>query len=209
MPDLPQYLCHVPRIYEGLDYLIANDPVFSALGVRPEQFARPYYGPGFPGLSRIVIGQQVSTQAADALWRRFEDGLPNVTPNAVLILNQDEMRSLGLSHQKARYIRELATKINEGTFDPAALEQMDDDAVYEAVLALNGFGAWSAEMFLMFCLARPDVWPAGDLGIQEGLRRYLGLAERPDQAQTKKEGARFAPHRTAASLLLWHMKAMP
>ena len=210
LPDksTDQYLFHVPRIYEGLEYLLENDPVFSALPIEAKDIKREYIGPGFPGLARIVIGQQVSAQAADSLWRRFEQGLPNVTPNAVLILNQDEMRTLGLSHQKARYIRELATAINEGRFDPLALEDLGDEEVYEAVMALKGFGAWSAEMFLIFCLARPDVWPAADLGIQEGLRKYLGQEERPDFEQTKKEGARFAPYRSAASLLLWHIKAM-
>ena len=209
MPDKSdQYLYHVPRIYEGLEYLLENDPVFSGLGLKVTDLKREYIGPGFPGLVRIVIGQQVSTQAADSLWKRFVDGIPNVTPNSVLILKQDEMRALGLSHQKARYIRDLAQAINEGRFDPLALEHMDDEAVYEAVTALKGFGHWSAEMFLIFCLARPDVWPAGDLGIQEGLRRYLGLEDRPDEARTKKEGARFSPYRTASSLLLWHLKAM-
>lgn len=208
MPDTDQYLYHVPRIYDGLEYLLENDPVFRTLGLKAKDIKREYIGPGFPGLCRIVIGQQVSTLAAAALWKRFDEGLPNVTPNAVLILNQDEMRAMGLSHQKARYIRDLAQAINDKHFDPLALEHMSDEEIYDAIVALKGFGHWSAEMFLIFCLARPDVWPAGDLGVQEGLRKYLGIEERPDTAQTKKEGERFAPYRTAATLLLWHLKAM-
>lgn len=208
MPEHASYLYQVPRIHEGLSHLLENDPVFKKLLLKPEDFTREYIGPGFSGLVRIVIGQQVSIQAADSLWHRFENGIPNVTPNSVLILKPDEMRQLGLSHQKARYIRELAQAINDKRFDPVALEQMSDEDVYESVTSLNGFGKWSAEIFLMFCLARPDVWPAGDLGIQEGLRRYLGAQERPDLEKTKKEGARFAPYRTAASLLLWHLKGL-
>lgn len=198
----------MPRIYEGLEHLLTRDPVFSTLGVQVADIRREYVGPGFPGLVRIVIGQQVSVQAAASLWRRFEGGIPNVTPNSVLVLQQDDMRALGLSHQKARYIRELAAAINEARFDPLALDHLSDEQVYEAICALNGFGHWSAEMFLIFGLARPDVWPVGDLGVQEGLRKYLAIEERPDAARTKKEGARFAPYRTAAALLLWHMKAM-
>lgn len=208
MPDKPQYLYQIPRIYDGLDYLLENDPVFSGLGVRPEDFQREYIGPGFPGLARIVIGQQVSTQAADSLWKRFEAGMPAITPNAVLILKPDDMRAMGLSHQKARYIRELAQAINDGRFDPLALDHLADEDVHDAIVELKGFGTWSAEIFLMFCLARPNIWPAGDLGLQEGLRCYLDLEERPDFARTKKEGARFEPYRTAASLLLWHLKAI-
>ncbi len=206
--DNPPDLYHVPRIFEGIEHLLENDPVFSKLGLRTVDLKRPYYGPGFQGLVRIVVGQQVSTHAADSMWKRLQNDLPNITPNSILILNQDELRALGLSHQKARYIRALAEAINDKSFDPAALEDMDDDGVYEAITALKGFGSWSAEIYLMFCLARPDVWPAGDLGIQEGLRKYLGRKERPDEKQTKKAGERFKPYRTAASLLLWHMKAM-
>lgn len=198
----------MPRIFEGLEHLLTRDPVFGKLDISAADIRREYVGPGFPGLVRIVIGQQVSVQAADSLWRRFEGGIPNVTPNSVLVLKQDEMRALGLSHQKARYIRELALAVNEARFDPLALDHLSDDEVYESICALNGFGKWSAEMFLIFGLARPDVWPAGDLGIQEGLRKYLGIDERPDAARTLKEGRRFAPYRTAATLLLWHLKAL-
>lgn len=198
----------MPRIFDGLEHLLKNDPVFSGLGLNPADIKRIYVGAGFRGLVRIVIGQQVSTQAADSLWQRLQDGIPNVTPNSVLILKPDEMRNLGLSHQKAGYIRGLADAINEGAFDPQALDPLTDDEVYKAITALKGFGPWSAEMFLMFALARPDIWPAGDLGIQEGLRKYLGLEDRPDFEATQKEGERFAPHRTAAALLLWHLKEM-
>lgn len=204
----PKYLYQIPRIYEGLDELLISDPVFKTWGLAPENFLRPYYGAGFPALCRIVIGQQVSTHAADALWRRFEDGLPNVTPNAVLILKQDDLRQLGLSQQKAGYIFNLAEKINAGEFNPQALEHMPDEDVYNAITALKGFGNWSAEIFLMFCLARPDVFPAGDLGIQEGLRKYYGMEKRPSESQALEMSKHFAPHRTAASILLWHLKEL-
>lgn len=208
MPKSDQYLYHIPRIYEGLEYLLTNDPVFSTLGLEVKDIKRDYIGPGFEGLVRIVVGQQVSTQAADALWQKLVDGLPNITPNTLLIQNQEDLRKLGLSHQKARYIRELAEAVNNGTFDPVALEKLDDQKVYDAITALKGFGNWSAEMFLIFGLARPDIWAPADLGVQEGLRKYLGVDQRPNEKQAMAEGQRFAPHRTAATLLLWHLKAM-
>ena len=201
------YLHQIPRIKESLDFLLKKDPVFRDLGLRPRDLGWPYYGPGFSGLVRIVIGQQISTHAADALWKRFVDGVHTVSPNSILVLKNEDMRTLGLSHQKAKYIRELADAVKKGKFDPDGFEDMPDEHVAEAIMALNGFGPWSAEMYLMFCLARPDVWPAGDLGIQTGLQRYLNLKTRPDLARTRKEGKRFSPHGTAASLLMWHMKA--
>lgn len=203
-----EYLRQIPRVRDSLEYLLENDPVFSKLGIDMKELNWPYYGAGFSGLVRIVIGQQISTHAATALWNRFVDNVYTVSPNSILVLKDDDMRAIGLSHQKAKYIRGLAASVKAGEFDPDALKDLSDDDVADAIIALHGFGAWSAEMYLMFCLARPDIWPAGDLGIQTGLQRYLGLKERPDVARTRKEGKRFADHRTAASILLWYLKAM-
>lgn len=202
------YLHQIPRIRNDLEHLLEHDPVFSKRSIALNDFHWPYMGPGFEGLVRIVIGQQLSTQAAASLWNRFKKEMPCFTPNAVLALKDDDMRGYGLSYQKASYIRGLAEAIRATTFDPAALEEMDDAAVHDAITALKGFGGWSAQMFLMFGLARPDIWAPGDLGIQEGLRIYLKKKERPAPEQAAKHGGRFAPRRTAASLLLWHLKGM-
>lgn len=203
-----QYLYEVPHIREGLEHLIKNDPVFSKLGVVPETLAWSYTPGGYPSFIRIVVGQQVSTSAARSMWQKFEAGVPEIHPEKVLALSEDEMRAFGLSRQKIKYIHGLSEAILAGQFDPDALNVMSDEAVTEAVVALKGFGRWSADMYLMFSLARPDIWPSGDLGIQEGLKRYLNARKRPDEARTKKEGKRFKPHRTAASILLWHMASL-
>lgn len=201
------YLSHIPRIYDGLAYWLAEDPVFARLDIAPEDVRGPYYGPGFDGLVRIVLGQQISVQAAASLWERLHAGMPCVTPNAVMALDDEQMRGFGLSHQKARYIRGLAAAVRDGALVPEALAEAPDDDVYAALTALKGFGRWSADMYLMFGLARPDIFPAGDLGIQTGLQYYLGLGERPDAARAAAEKERFSPHATAASLLLWRLKA--
>lgn len=201
------YLHNIPRIRADLEALTQSDKVFRGLAVDIDSFRWQYIGPGFPGLVRIVIGQQISTAAADSLWKRFEDTLPRISPNSILTLSDDDMRMLGMSSQKAAYIRGLAEAVKKKILDPAALEQLSDEDVYAAITALKGLGNWSAEMFLMFGLARPDIWPSGDLGIQEGLRKYLRAEDRPDAAMTLREGKRFAGRRTAAALLLWHMKA--
>jgi DNA-3-methyladenine glycosylase II len=208
LPSKEDYLYQIPRIYDGLEYLLGSDKVFSSLSLSPKDIKREYTGPGFAGLVRIVIGQQVSTQAASALWKKFCEAVPSVTPNAVMLLGPDELRDIGLSHQKAGYIKGLAGQVIEGSLDPGGMEGLSDKQIYKNITALKGFGEWSAEMFLIFGLARPDVFPAGDLGIQEGLRRYHGLDKRPDEERSLAYGQAFKPYRTAAALLLWHLKSL-
>jgi DNA-3-methyladenine glycosylase II len=206
LPPEIQQLSRVPRIRAGLEDLLKNDPVFSKVKIRPLDLQFSYYGPGFRGLARIVVGQQVSTAAAASMWRKFQEGMPDISPNAVLAMKDEDMRGFGLSSQKAKYIRGLAEAINDKVFDPDRLADLADDEVRSAITVLKGFGDWSAHMYLMFCLARPDIWAPGDLGIQMGVQRYFKLKERPDPKKTEKYGEKFAPHRTAASLLLWHLK---
>lgn len=201
-----KYLHQIPAIRDGLDHLLTKDRVFKKLKIAPEDLLWGYTGPGFPSLVRIVIGQQLSTAAARTVWERFEAALKTVEPKRILKMENDALRGLGLSQQKTNYIRGLSEAVLAGDFDVEGLETLADSAVYEKVTALKGFGPWSAEMYLMFSLARPDIWSPGDLGIQGGLQYYLGLEARPDAARTMEEGARFAPHRTAASLLLWYIK---
>jgi DNA-3-methyladenine glycosylase II len=206
--SLPQFLHQVPHIRAGMEHLIKNDSVFKELGVVPETLAWRYTPGGYPSLIRIVVGQQVSTSAARSMWAKFEAGVPDIQPHHVLKLDDDTMRGFGLSRSKMTYIRGLSEAIRDGALDPDTFDTMSDEAVFEAITALKGFGRWSADMYLMFSLARPDIWPAGDLGIQEGLKRYLNARTRPDEARAKREGKRFAPHRTAASVLLWHMASL-
>jgi DNA-3-methyladenine glycosylase II len=202
------YLYEIPHIREGLDHLLLNDRVFKKLDIAPEHLTWRYTAPGYDSLVRIVIGQQVSTKAAQSIWEKFSKEVRNVTPARVMKMNDDDLRALGLSGQKVKYIRGLSEAIHGKSFDPHALEKLSDDEVYEAVTALKGFGRWSAEMYLMFSLARPDVWPAGDLGIQDGLKIYHRRAERPTADEALKMGKKFAPHRTAAAILLWHLKTI-
>ncbi|HTK84083.1 MAG TPA: DNA-3-methyladenine glycosylase 2 family protein [Patescibacteria group bacterium] len=202
-----KYIHELPSVREGLDHLVVKDPFFKKSKIDIQNFVWPYMGPGLPGLVRIVIGQQVSTAAAATMWARFQEKVPQVTPQAILKLTPEDMKALGLSRQKSAYISGLAQAVAAKTFDFDKLTQLEDDAISEAITAVKGLGPWSAQMYLMFALGRPDVWPAGDLGIQEGLRIYLGRDERPGVMETLLEGKRFAPHRTAASLLLWHTKA--
>jgi DNA-3-methyladenine glycosylase II len=184
-----------------------NDPVFSALGIAAEDLTEwKHMGAGFAPLVRIVIGQQVSTAAAASLWNRFTGAVRVIDPETVLRLNEDEMRELGLSRQKISYIHGLSRAVQDGAFNPDDLHLLSDDDVMATITSLKGFGKWSGEIYQMFALARPDIWPAGDLGVQEGLRLYVGRNDRPDADEAMALGDAFRPHRTAAALLLWYMK---
>lgn len=204
MPEY-QYLHQVPVIRKGLKALLKDDRVFSTHDFDIDSFGWTYVGPGFEGLARIVVGQQVSTAAARSIWNKVSDGIAT-TPRGFIKASENDLRALGLSGAKVRTLKGLAEAVQLGRFDPAGMQKLSNDDVAAAITAMKGFGPWSAQMFLMFGLARPDIWAPGDLGIQYGLQYYLKAKERPDIDKTSRSEKRFMPHQTAASLLLWHLK---
>lgn len=205
---MTKLLHQLPPIRASLDRLIAQDEFFSSLDIDYSRFDWPHMGGGFAGLVRIVAGQQVSTSAAKAIRLRTEAAINPLTPENLIKQGAETLRECGFSRPKAGYILGAAEAVQSGALDMDALAQKDEQDITKELTALKGFGPWSAQIYLMFGLARPDIWPAGDLGIQEGLRLYLGQDERPDEAQTQIEGARFKGDRTAASLLLWYTKGI-
>ena len=154
---------------------------------------------GFVGLLWMIVGQQVSTASAAAIWARVQAGLGEVTPQGVLARGVEGMRALGLSLPKARYAIALA----EAEVDWAALPHLDDAEAHARLVALKGIGRWTAEVYLMFCDARADVFPAGDIALQEALRWAHGLETRPTPDQVDALTAAFSPHRSTAAHLLW------
>ncbi|MFQ5347737.1 MAG: DNA-3-methyladenine glycosylase family protein [Rhodothalassiaceae bacterium] len=161
---------------------------------------------GFPALLRILIGQQLSTKAAQTIADRLTTLLGGeATPAALLACSDDELRTIGLSRQKIAYGRALAEAAAAGRFDPHALDDLDDHAATAAITAHKGFGVWSAQMYLMFSLGRADIWPIGDLGVREGLRRIKGLDARPDERAAAAIGEAWSPHRSAAAMMCWHV----
>ena len=194
------------RIASDIAWLLGNDPVFKTSFADDFVMERPKGEEGMAGLIRIVIGQQVSTAAARSLWTKFTDRLDPYNPEQILETNDEDLRACGLSRQKVGYVRGLAQAILDETVIPASWEHKDSETVITEITALKGFGLWSAQMFLMFNLARPDIWPHGDLGIQIGLQHYLGLDARPTEKETKAKGDLFTNRETAAALLLWSIK---
>ena len=183
-----------------------RDPVLAPV-IRRHRTRSPLDGPvldPFPALVRTITAQQISTKAATTIYGRLVALTPQgVTPNALLKLTDAQFRQAGLSRQKIGYLRDLASKVTSGELPIGSLHELDDEAVIEAIVKVKGLGRWSAEMFLMFRLRRPDVLPLGDLGIMTAIQRLYGLRKRPKPARIMKIGDAWRPYRTIACWYLW------
>jgi DNA-3-methyladenine glycosylase II len=158
----------------------------------------------FPALVRTITAQQISTKAAATIHGRLVALMPRgVTPRAMLKLTDDQLRSAGLSRQKMAYLRDLAAKVESGELPAHSLGDLDDEQVIEAIVKVKGLGRWSAEMFLMFRLHRPDVLPVDDLGIVNAMQRLYGLRQRPKPDRMRKIAEAWRPYRTVACWYLW------
>lgn len=160
--------------------------------------------PGFPTLVLLILEQQVSLASARAAFNRLEAALGAVTPAGVLSLSDDELRGVGFSRQKSGYARDLATAIQRGEFDPDHLAALDDDGVRRALTARKGIGPWTAEIYLLMVLRRPDAWPIGDLALATAVQQVKGLAQRPTPADLTALAEAWRPWRAVAARLLWH-----
>lgn len=165
--------------------------------------------PGFPGLVRIIVGQQVSAGAAAAISGQLETLVPAMTPEAMLKTTEARLRRAGLSRAKIVYIKNLAREIDSSRLDLTAIARMDDDAAMVALRAHKGIGRWSAELYLLFSLKRPDVWPAGDLAVRMALKKLKRLKAAPDEKRMDRIAEPWRPYRSAAALFLWHYYRHP
>src|SRR5437763_15249763 len=158
----------------------------------------------FPALVRTITAQQISTKAAATIHGRLVALMPNgVAPEAIVALTDGQMRQAGLSRQKSAYLRDLASKVISGELPIASLHELSDEDVIEAIVKVKGLGRWSAEMFLMFRLRRPDVLPVDDLGIVTAIQRLYKLRKRPSADRIRKIGEAWRPYRTVACYYLW------
>ena len=160
--------------------------------------------PGFSTLVRIVLEQQVSLHSARALYLRLERSLGRVTPEGVETLGEDGLRLLGFTRQKAAYCHGLSCTIRGGTLDLRAIANADDVAARAALLAIRGVGPWTADIYLLMALRRPDVWPLGDLALAEAARQVKRLPSRPTHDVLSRIAAQWAPWRSVAARILWH-----
>jgi len=191
-------------IKQALDELALKDNDV-ATGLKLVGYPPPRIRPaGFETLFSIVVSQQLSTHAAAAIMGRAKELLPKLEPQAVLNLPEGALREIGLSHRKVEYTQGLSQAILSKSFDPNALELLDDEAVKKEIISLKGFGPWSAEIYLMFSLQRQDVFPSGDLALLVALQKLKGLDEKPSPEYAQEIIAHWSPWRTAGSLFLWH-----
>jgi DNA-3-methyladenine glycosylase II len=191
------------NLQQARAWLAARDPALAHMDAQTPPFAWRTSLGGFAGLVRVIVGQQVSIAAAAAIWARLEAGLGGVTPDAVVATDVQGLRALGLSAPKARYVRAIAEAHIGGATDLEGLHALDDVAAAQALCALTGVGRWTADIYLMFCEGRRDVFPAGDLALQEGLRIAQGWTVRPTERELLARAELWRPHRGVAAHLIW------
>lgn len=196
-------------IRNGLDAVAQDEPRVAEAIDRvgyPEPRIRDR---GYKTLLRTIVGQQVSVAAASSMWNKLEDELgPDFTPACLLERDFDTLRACGLSRQKQGYARSLCELVEARAVDFENLPEDDEEAIAD-LTQIKGIGRWSAEIYLLFAEGRPDIWPAGDLAVQEGVKRLLELDERPTEKPTREIGERWSPHRGAMAIFTWHYYANP
>lgn len=191
-------------LYAAVEDLAHRDADLARIVARigpPPLWARE---PGFPTLVLLILEQQVSLASARAAFNRLEAALGAVTPAGVLALSDDELRGMGFSRQKSGYARDLATAIQSGAFDPDHLAGLDDDSVRRTLTVRKGIGPWTAEIYLLMVLRRPDAWPIGDQALATAAQQVKGLAQRPTPADLTALAEGWRPWRAVAARLLWH-----
>jgi DNA-3-methyladenine glycosylase II len=187
----------------GLEDLTRADPVMRGLvaqGIAPRLRRRP---PGFEGLAWIIVGQQVSTASAAAIWGRLRAILEPATPKTFLRLPDEDLRAAGLSAGKVRTIRAAAVEIVEGRLPLDRLHDLPAEEAHGLLTRVKGIGPWTADIYLLFCLGHPDAFPSGDLAVQEAARLAYGLEERPDARALTALAERWRPWRGIAAKVLW------
>jgi DNA-3-methyladenine glycosylase II len=188
--------------------LMRRDPVLGAAikAIGPCLMADRQRKDHLTALAGSIVSQQLSTKAAATIFGRFlalfPEGVPLSAPG-IAALDDETLRSVGLSGQKVRYMRDLSERIIDGRLQLGEIEELDDEAVIARLTEVKGFGRWTAEMFLMFRLHRPDVLPVDDLGIVNAVQRLYKLRKRPDARKLNKLGDAWRPYRSVASWYLW------
>ena len=184
--------------------LAAGEPVFARVLERdgyPPLWRRP---PGFATLVRIILEQQVSLAAAASAYRRLLEAIDQVTPESIGTLSDETLRAVGFSRQKARYTRELAAAVQRGILELDRLPKLPDVEAAWALMAMLGIGRWSAEVYLMMCLQRRDVFPLGDVALCNSMRHEFGLDPQTPVEELAAIAEPWRPDRSVAAFMLWH-----
>jgi DNA-3-methyladenine glycosylase II len=185
-------------------HLKRADPVLATIIERVGQFRMNYEEPAFQSLAEAIVYQQLHGKAAATIFQRLTDlaGTP-LTAEGILKLSTEQLRSVGLSKQKLSYLRDLAARTQAGELNFARLPDLPDAEVIKQLTQVKGIGVWTAHMFLMFSLRRPDILPTGDLGIQMAIRKHYRKRKLPKPMQMEKIARCWAPYRSVACWYLW------
>jgi DNA-3-methyladenine glycosylase II len=203
---------------KGRKALAASDPTMAALierigkidlAKRLERRSEERPADAYGALLRAIVGQQLSTKAARTIYLRVLDVFDGRTPSPEQLLEAEEteLRGAGLSGRKAEYLQDLARHVISGELELDRLDELSDEEAIAEIVAVRGLGQWTAEMFLLFHLKRPDILSGGDLGIRKAIQIEYGLEEMPTTAQVEQIGEPWRPHRSLASLYLWESLA--
>ncbi len=184
------------------DYLKAKDSKLAAVIDQIGHIDRVVDTDLFSSVVHHIIGQQISTKAQATIWQRMQDALGTVTADSIAAAGVPLLQSLGMTFRKAEYITDFAEKVRSGAFDLESVRHMSDEDAIRALSALKGIGVWTAEMILLFCLQRPNVFSFDDLAIQRGLRMVYHH-RKIDRKLFEKYRRRFSPYCSVASLYLW------
>lgn len=196
-----------PAHLKNLSCLLALDPRLKAVHEIAGDFPPRTFPPGFAGLARIVIGQQVSVASATAIWTRLIALTNATTAEGFLALGETGLAGVGLSRPKLATLNGVASSIASGELDLHAIARLPADAAIAELTALKGIGPWSAEIYLMFCADHPDIFPAGDLALQKAVAHALRLDPLPTRDALVKLTAAWTPYRSTAALLFWKFYA--
>jgi len=190
---------------DAMKHLRSVDPVLARLMDEHGPYDVAVREDPYHALLRAILFQQLAGAAANAIQKRFHAlyGDRPPTPQELLDTSDEDLRAAGLSRQKMGYMRDLAMHVLEGTLDLGHIRELDDAEVTKQITAVKGLGEWSAHMFLMFHLGRPDVLPIGDLGVRNGMKIAYGLDESPTPKQALEIGAKWAPYRSVGSWYMW------
>ena len=191
-------------LLEGTDALAAADPDLGNVVARfgpPPLWARR---PGFATLVQIVLEQQVSLASGRATFGRLRGAFGEITPERFATLTAAQIRAAGVTRQKAGYCLGIAQQVVDGTLDLRSLGRVTDEEAHRRLVGVRGIGPWTADIYLLMALCRPDVWPDGDLALATAAQQVKRLRRRPDTARLRRLAARWAPWRAVAARLLWH-----
>ncbi len=200
----------VLKVLEAPDYwddacrhLCKKDRVMKRLIPQFGQARLGSRGDAFITLARSIVGQQISVKAAQTVWERFAALSKGMTPQKVLKLKVDDMRAAGLSARKVEYLVDLSLHFVSGEVHPSKWSAMDDEAIIEELVAIRGIGRWTAEMFLIFHLLRPDVLPLDDVGLINGISRNYFSGEAVSRSDAREVAQAWAPYRSVATWYMW------